>query len=100
MERVVNATEARIRFGELMQQAVREGEPIIVARDGKAHVVVLSIDAYERLLKRQRQEDWQSLVDRARAQIRVELAGRELPHSQEILEQIREERDAKLAALR
>ena len=51
MEHTVNATEARIHFGELMQQAIDRGEPIIVERGGKAHVVVLSIDAYRRLLK-------------------------------------------------
>ena len=96
----MNATEARIRFGELMQQAVNKGEPIIVERGGKAHVVVLSIDAYQRLRREQRQENWQDLVDQARAQIQSDLAGRELPPPHEILEQIREERDAQLVDLR
>jgi prevent-host-death family protein len=49
----VSATEARVRFGELMRQAVEGGQPIIVERGGKAHVVVLSMDAYERLFKGQ-----------------------------------------------
>jgi hypothetical protein len=43
------------------------------------------MEAYERLLKGQRQEGWQDLVDRARAQIQSELAGRELSRSEEIL---------------
>ncbi len=34
MGRVVSATEARIRFGELMRQAVNSHEPIIVRRWG------------------------------------------------------------------
>jgi prevent-host-death family protein len=100
VEHTVNATEARIRFGELMRQAVEQGEPIIVERGGKAHVVVLSIDAYQRLLEGQRRESWQDLVDRARTQIRSDLAGRELPSPVEILQQIREERDAQLVDLR
>ena len=100
MEHTVNATEARVRFGELMRQAVEKGEPIIVERGGKAHVVVLSMDAYERLLKGQRQEDWQDLVDRARTQIRSDLAGRQLPSSEEILRQTREERSAQHLDLR
>jgi len=50
----VSATEARIHFGELMRTAVEEGEPIVIERGGKAHVVVLSMDAYRRLLEGQR----------------------------------------------
>jgi prevent-host-death family protein len=100
VENTVNATEARIRFGELMRQAVETGEPIIVERGGKAYVVVLSMDAYQRLLSGQRQEDWQELVDQARTQIRADLAGRPLPSPDEVLRQTREERDAQLVDLR
>ena len=100
MGRVVSATEARIHFGELMRQVVENQEPIIVERGGKSHVVVLSVDEYERLLRgQQQQEDWRELVVQARAQIRDELGERELPPSEEILRQIREERDAQLLAL-
>jgi prevent-host-death family protein len=100
MECTVHATDARIHFGKLMRRAVEEGEPIIVERAGKAHVVILSIDAYQRLLEGQRQESWQDLVERARAQIRFDLAERELPSPDEILQQTREERDAQLVDLR
>jgi PHD/YefM family antitoxin component YafN of YafNO toxin-antitoxin module len=82
-----------------MRHAVEEGEPIIVERGGKAHVVVLSMDAYQRLLKGQYKESWQEKVERARAQVRVDLAGRELPSPDEILAQTREERDAQLVDL-
>ncbi|HEC36458.1 MAG TPA: type II toxin-antitoxin system Phd/YefM family antitoxin [Anaerolineae bacterium] len=99
MGRVVSATEARIRFGELMRQVVENQEHIIVERGGKSHVVVISIDEYERLLRRQQQEDWKGLVAQARAQIQAELGDRELPPSNEVLRQIREERDAQLLAL-
>lgn len=99
MGRVVSATEARIRFGELMRQVVENQEHIIVERGGKSHVVVISIDEYERLLRRQQQEDWKGLVAQARAQIEAELGDRELPPSNEVLRQIREERDAQLLAL-
>ena len=100
MGRVVSATEARIHFGELMRQAVKGHEPIIVERDGKSHVVILSVAAYERLLKGQQQEDWKDLVDQARMQIQFELGGRELPPPEEIVRQMREERDARLVAMR
>ena len=100
MERVVSATEARIRFGELMRQAVEGHETIIVERGGKSHVVVISVEEYERLLKRQRQDEWKELVHGARAQIEADLGGRTLPPPEEILDQVREGRDEQLLAVR
>ena len=100
MERVVSATEARIRFGELMRQAVEGHETIIVERGGKSHVVVLSVEEYERLLKRQQQDEWKTLVDRARVQIEADLGGRTLPPPEEILDQVREGRDEQLLDMR
>jgi prevent-host-death family protein len=101
MERVVSATEARIRFGELMRRAVEGREPVIVERGGKPHVVVLSVAEYERLrIGQQEQESWKELVHRARGQIRAELGERELPPAEEIIRQVREERDAQLLAMR
>jgi prevent-host-death family protein len=99
MDRIISATEARIHFGELMQEVVESRRPIIVERGGKSHVVVLSVDEYERLLKGQPQDDWQELVRQARAQIRDDLRGRDLPPSEDILQQVREERDEQLLAL-
>ena len=100
MGRVVSATEARIHFGELMRQAVEGHEAIIVERGGKPHVVVLSVEEYERLLKRQQQDGWKELVHGARAQIRADLGGRTLPPPEEILDQVREGRDEQLLAMR
>ncbi len=40
MERTVRATEACIRFGEMMRRAVEEHEAIIVERGGKPYVVM------------------------------------------------------------
>ncbi len=97
---VVSATEARIRFGELMRRAVESREPIVVERGGKSHVVVMSVDEYNRLLRGQHRGNWRELVHQARAQIRTELGERELPPSEEILQQMREERDEQLLSLR
>ncbi len=97
---VVSATEARIRFGEVMRRAVESREPIIVERGGKSHVVVLSVDEYERLLKNQDQGDWQELVRQARAQIKTDLANRQLPPSEELLRKIREDRDERFPPVR
>ncbi|NOZ49408.1 MAG: type II toxin-antitoxin system Phd/YefM family antitoxin [Chloroflexi bacterium] len=100
MGHVVSATEARIRFGELMRRAVESRETIIVERGGKSHVVVISIDEYERLLREQQGKDWKGLVAQARAQIQTELGDRDLPPAEEIVRQVREERDAQLLAVR
>ena len=100
MERMVSATEARIRFGELMRWVVESQKPVIVERGGKPHVVVLSIDRYQSLLTgQQEQEDWRELVRQAREQIRGELGEGELTPPEEVLRQMREERDEKLLAL-
>jgi prevent-host-death family protein len=100
MGRVVSATEARIRFGELMRQAVENHETIIVERGGKSHVVVISVEEYERLLKQQHQGDWKDSVRAARAQIQADLGDRTLPRPEEILDQVREGRDEQLLAMR
>lgn len=100
MERVVSATQARIRFGELMRQAVESQEAIVVERAGKPQVVVLAVEEYERLLKAHERDKWKGLVDGARSQIQAELGGRSLPRPEEILRQLREGRDEQLLAMR
>ena len=100
MGRAVSATEARIHFGEVMRRAVENHETIVVERGGKSHVVVLSMEEYERLVTGQQQGDWKELVRGARAQIQADLGGRNLPPPEEILEQVREERDEQLLTLR
>jgi len=100
MEHVVSATEARIRFGELMRRAVESRKPIIVERGGKPHVVVVSVQQYEQLLRRQQHSDWREMVQRARAQSQADLGGRRLPPPERIVAQMREERDEQLLAVR
>ena len=47
MERTISATEARVKFGELMQRVADSGETVIVERDGVPRVAILSIDSYK-----------------------------------------------------
>lgn len=92
MELVVTATEARIRFGEMIRRVVDEQQAIIVERGGKPQIVMLSITQYERLKAvEQKQTPWQERVRQVRARIAAELGDRELPPAEEIIRQTKEE---------
>jgi prevent-host-death family protein len=96
MERRMTATEARIHFGEVMRRVVEQGEQVIVERDGRPQIVLLSIAEFERLKESRPREDWRQLVQQSRRQIQSELNGRDLPAPEEIIRQMREERDEQL----
>jgi prevent-host-death family protein len=101
MERKISATDARIHFGELMRDVVERQAAVVVERGGKPHVVVISVDEYERLMATQEdQEDWRELVSQAREQVRADLGDQALTPPEEMLRQIREERDEQLSGLR
>jgi len=51
-KRGLSATQARIHFGEVIKRACKDGEHVIVERDGIPMVVILSVPEYERLLRR------------------------------------------------
>lgn len=94
MEHIISATQARIHFGEIMKQA--KIGPVIVERDGKAEVVVISKKTYDQLVAAKSGKDWRQLLDEAHESIRIALNGRELPDPAEIIRQGREERDEQL----
>jgi prevent-host-death family protein len=97
MERKISATEARIRFGELMERAVQDQEPIVVERGGKPYVVVLSVAEYRRLRAVQQRESWRDGLEQAiqvGARIKARRAGQPLTAPEEVIRQAREERDA------
>lgn len=99
MERVISATEARIRLGEWMRRAAEQGDVIIVARSGQPYVVMLSYEAYRRLQGEEARPAWEETLERIlalRAQIRKELGDRQLPPPEEVIRQMREERDAQI----
>ena len=99
MERRITATEARIHFGEVMRRVVEQGERVVVERDGRPQIVLLSIAEYEQLKEPGPREDWRKLVQQSRRQVRAELDGRDLPAPEEIIRQMREERDEQLLAM-
>ncbi len=103
MERVVSATEARIHFGELMRRVVEEREPVIVERGGQPQIVMMAVTEYEQLKANQKPEDWQQALNQAaeiREKIMARRQGQPLPPADEIIRQMREERDEQLLSLR
>jgi prevent-host-death family protein len=94
MNQTVSATDARVRFGEIMRRA--KSGPVIVERDGKPEVVVISKQAYDQMVAAAPKPDWWNMVEELHAKLRVELAGRTLPDPAEIIRQGREERDEQL----
>jgi prevent-host-death family protein len=94
MERTVSATQARIHFGEIMKQA--KVGPVIVERDGKAEVVVISKKEYDRLIAANKKTHWRKLLKEAHKSIRAEIGDRRLPDPAEMLRLAREERDEQL----
>ena len=100
MERIVSATEARVRFGEMMRRVVEDAEAIIVERDGKRQVALISIDEYE-LFKAQKREEpeWQTMLAEVHELIARELGDRGPLPADEVIHQMREERDAHIQDL-
>lgn len=98
-ERVVTATEARERFGELMRRVVEEQEAVIVERAGKQHVVVLSAMEYERLRTARCGEDQRQVLQQAMElgeRIQARRGGRPLPPAEQVIREMREERSEQL----
>ena len=100
MERVINATEARVHFGHLLRRVAEDGETVIVERGGIRRAVVLGLAQYERLLSGSTGAGWHDRVSDARQQVRDELQGRSIPSPADILQTAREERDERFDRLR
>jgi prevent-host-death family protein len=103
MGATVSATEARVHFGELLERLLRDGEPVVVARGGRPVAVMLSLGEYERLSEGQRRAAWQDALEEAqeaRARAGKNLKRRAHPGVEEVLDAVREERDASLTRLR
>ena len=99
MRRTVTATEAHVHFGELLRRVVEERTHVVVERAGKPLVVVLSIEEYERLQAGQPEaEDWRTLLAKTRELTRAEVGDSPPLPVDDLIHEMREERDAQLLA--
>lgn len=100
MERVVSATEARVHFGEMMRKVVQEQEPIVVERDGKPQIVLLSVNQYEQYKALSlAKPNWEEMLAEVHQLVAEELKGNTLPPVDDMIREMREERDAHLLNL-
>jgi len=100
MERIIGATEVRVHFGELMRTIVEQNQIVVVERDGRPQVVVLSVESYRKLQATGQRPAWQLALARASA-VGERIAARRvtpLPPVDSILQETREERDAQIDA--
>jgi prevent-host-death family protein len=102
MERMVSMAEACIRFEELMREVAERHETIIVEQDGQPRIVVLSVEDYRRLKAAQLRPPWEETlkeVQEMRARIQARRRGEPVPLPEDIIREMREERDAELTGL-
>ena len=99
MKRTMSAAEARDHFDEVVRLVVEEQSPIVVERDGKPAVIILSAADYERTCGEYvGRADWRASLARAKEQLRRDGAAPLDPPAEEVIRQMREERDEQLLA--
>ncbi len=97
MERRVTATEARVRFGEVLKDVTERGRTVVVERAGMPQVVVLSIGEYRRLKAGDNARPaWRVMLDELHEQIRREGNQPLIPPPEDVIRQGREERDEQI----
>ena len=101
MTHTLTATDARIRFGRLLDQVARQGDTVIVERAGEPQAVVIPLAEYERLRQlEERQESWEEHLDQLLLEVDEDLRGKALPPAEDMIRQMRKKRDAELMGLR
>src|SRR4051794_7774983 len=101
MTKTISATEARVHFGEVLDQVESQGARVVIERAGKPVAMLISIEESRALGKPK--ADVEALIERARVN-REAIAewrakhrpGEPFPDSAETLHELREERDAQL----
>ncbi|MGH2530948.1 MAG: type II toxin-antitoxin system Phd/YefM family antitoxin [Thermomicrobiales bacterium] len=99
MQRPMSATEARVRLGEVLRRVTEDEDTVIVEHAGRPEAIAISVSEFERLRSAEPVEvDWWALAQQAREHIAGFLGNRPPPSVDEIIHQMREERDAELLA--
>jgi len=102
MRTTVSATEARVHFGEVMQRVEDTDEMVIVERGGRPKVAIISIKQLDALERRASGEDvphWKVLQQQVRALIRQNGNVPLSPPSEDVIREMRQERNARITNL-
>ncbi len=103
MEKTISATEARVHFGQWLRRVAEQDVTLVVERGGKPEAVVLSMEAYARLLSTRQAEEAGDALSRARAlreRIRARRKGAPLPAPEDVIAEMRRGRGDELDPMR
>ncbi len=100
VQHVLSATEARVRFGDLLRRVAEQEDTVVVERGGVPQVVVISMAEYQRLSAKRLPGGWRRLARRAHDEAMKQLEGKPAHRPEDVLGQARKERDARLNDLR
>ena len=87
--RTVTATEARVHLGDVLRAVTELGQDVIVERSGKPEAVFISVadyEAFRRLQREERANDWAAQADALRAEIANRWQGPPLGDVDEMIE--------------
>ncbi len=92
----ITATEARVHFGEIYRRVAENDETIVVERNGKPGVVILSVDAYEELSGETPAPNWLEAAQRSAEAFRPFFEANPDYDVVEMIREMREERDEQI----
>lgn len=99
--KVMSATDARVHFGEVMREVSEHNETVIVERGGSPKIAIISaeeLDALKTMVK-SGEADWRQLLKEVHDQIRREGNLPLTPSPEEVIREMREERNAHFSDL-
>jgi prevent-host-death family protein len=88
--RHVSATDARVRFGELLDAVRNGGETVIVEKSGEPLAAVIPIAEYRRLTRRVLPQEFWEGTRKVAEELERNLAGRPYPDERDLIDAGRE----------
>jgi prevent-host-death family protein len=84
--RHVSATEARVRFGELLGAVKDRGDTVIVEKSGEEMAAVIPISEYRRLTRRVLPQEFWDRTRKVAEELERNLAGRPYPDERDLID--------------
>lgn len=103
VEQSISATEARVHFGHWLRRVKEQDVTLIVEKGGRPEAVLLSVAAYAKLQEARQGGADRDVLARARSlreTIRARRRGKPLPAPEDVIAEMRRERDDERAPVR